>query len=252
MLYGSENKRQRAIALRDEIVARADDVVVVNDSIKKYLGRGKIIHNAADDALAKLWKTEHDRDDKQFVIGILGTLNELCPLEPLLQAVTALVRSDSTATGRIRIRHVGHGDAGELGALAAQYGLEDVLELKGYQPRQNAITMLADADMLYLGVAGQGQYHIVPGRLFDYLISGKPILGMVATESETAHLIAQSGQGTTVAPDDVDGAAEFVKRCMTASNRETDTPSPDIGEFFASRLAEKYARVLDGVLGRTD
>lgn len=252
MVYDSEYKYINAAIMKNDIVRYANGVIVVNESIQSYLGRGTVIHNAADDDLVPLWRTKHNRDDGQFVIGVLGTLNELCPLEPLLKGIKVLVQSNSTLLERMRIRHVGYGNAEELRAQAMPSGLEAVLDLRGYQPRRAAIEMLADVNMLYLGVAKQGKYHIVPGRLFDCLVSGKPILGMVAPDSETARLIVQSGRGTAVALDDGNGAAEYIRRCMNDSDYKIDNPSPDVSEFLASRLTEKYARVLDNVLERTD
>jgi len=249
MLYNSEKKRKRALALRDDIVTQADNVVVVNGCIKDYLGRGEVIYNAADDALVPLWRSEQRDEESVFVIGVLGTINELCPLEPLLKAVAAL---DKAVAKRIRIRHVGHGDADSMRALAARYGLEENLELRGYQVRQTAIEKLADAELLYLGVREQGRYHIVPGRLFDCLISGKKILGMIADGSDAARLIEKTGRGRVVAPDDTGGAAEYIGHCLADTGGEHDEPAADVREFLASSLAGKYAGVLDRVLEISD
>lgn len=251
LVYPTRIQRSYALRLKQKIVHSADEIVTVNSSIRDYLGRGEVIMNGADVDTARCWSGSTAKDHDRFTIGILGTINELCPVEPLFRAVASMAESDESILGKISIVHVGHCDTEMMNDILERYSLKSAVSLKGYLPRKEAIRTLALADMLYMAVAGHGRYNILPGRIFDYLMSGKPILGVVPPDSDAAALLTEYEYGCVVSHDDIDGMSACIRRLH--DNRSEDGYSrksevPGNSKFSTVHTAEKYAHLLDRIL----
>src|SRR5262249_23630858 len=54
------------------------------------------------------------------------------------------------------------------------------------------------------GGRGRG---VLSGKVFEYLAAERPILAVVPPDGAAAQLLAETGAGVVVAPDDVDGIA---------------------------------------------
>jgi glycosyltransferase involved in cell wall biosynthesis len=88
---------------------------------------------------------------------------------------------------------------------------------------------------------------IVPGKTYEYLASGRPILAAVP-EGDARDLVAASGRGLVCDPDDVDGIALIIREQLDAPPRATEV-ALDAQDFEYRRLARNVAAVLDQVTG---
>nr|MBN2277524.1 glycosyltransferase family 4 protein [candidate division Zixibacteria bacterium] len=248
ILYRTSFQRKYAQFLKRRFVENANEIVGVNRCIVDYLERGEVITNGADPDYVKCWHATATKKETRLVIGVLGTLSDLCPIEPLFKAVAGLIDRDGSYRDRVTIIHVGRYDAMEITDLIDRHGLRGIVCLKGYLPKGEAIRSLATADILYFTVRGFDSYTILPGRIFDYLSSGKPIIGTVPPESDAALLISSYSQGKAVSPDDIDGVADFIE--LYSGKKETGSLIPDDREtgcdtYSVMETARKYAALLD-------
>ena len=136
--------------------------------------------------------------------------------------------------------------------LLQRNGLHSIVTLKGYLPKADAIRALAPADVLYLSVADFGEYHILPGRVFDYLLSGKPILGVVPRGSDAEALLNEYGNSRVVSADDIGAAATYIREvydAKPAGKIEKVVDAEMMSQYTAPNVAKQYARLLDEVIG---
>jgi len=93
----------------------------------------------------------------------------------------------------------------------------DVIVCEPYVPHTQALAALMAADALLL-VVGGGRGPAVqgwlPGKIFEYLRSGKPVLSLGDAQGDAARLIAQHGRGCTVAEHDAAGVAQALSRLI--------------------------------------
>ncbi len=188
-VYHRQSQIEFARELKDKIIRSADEVVGVNQSIISYLGRGELIYNAADDGVIDYWKNRDKGDESKFKIGVLGTISRLTPIEPLFAILSEVIKSRSELRKNIFVTHAGKCNPEEVLMLAHKYNLGENVRLLGYLSHQRAIESLADSNLLYIAVQDQGEYHILPGRIFDMLVSGKPILAVTHPDSDLAELL---------------------------------------------------------------
>ena len=94
----------------------------------------------------------------------------------------------------------------EEDALLARLG--ETVERHGLVDREAALALQRSADALVLLTSGNRSE--ATGKLFEYLASGRPILAL-AEGNEAARIVAETGTGVTVRPDDVDAIAAALR-----------------------------------------
>lgn len=167
---------------------------------------------------------------------------------PFLRAVEAL----GEAGARLQVRFVGGLGATEQDWLAGRRLAAEV-KAEPRRPHQEALQVMREADflLLILGTeAGwQGNY---PGKLFEYLASGRPIL-FIGPEGETAQLIRRSGTGCFVDAKDEVGVVNRLKALSLGAERFRQAhyhPRAEvIGGYERRALARKLAGVFSGLIG---
>jgi glycosyltransferase involved in cell wall biosynthesis len=185
------------------------------------------------------------------------------------------------SNGRVRIAHVGKVYAGSAGPfLQALCGLAPqesarlkvvfvgglpqadrqclqghlpgaAIEVTERVPHPQAIEHMRRADAILLtidgGPAWQGHY---PGKLFEYLASGTPIL-MLGPRGDAARLVQDSGAGCFVPADDAQALAEAL-RLLAADPGEFRRcyyhPRPEvIARYERQALTQRLAAVYDAL-----
>jgi hypothetical protein len=247
-VFASRSRRERAWELIGTIKDRAAVVTTCNPAISEYLGGGEVIYNGYDDTLAQHWRVPSDRTVMN--IGLLGTFDELVPIEPLLRVLAMLRQSSPELFKNIRLLQVGRVDEGWFRALLRKYALFELCTMHGFQDRRRSIEMLSEASLFYLGLASAKERGIVPSRLFDLFASGRPILTALPSGSVVAELIAEIDNGCPFDSDDsadVRKAADFIGRLARQhlSGEMSLIVRPEYASrFSASAMAARFAEVI--------
>jgi len=244
--YQDERQIVKALDLLETIRQQASLVTAVNPPIAEYVKADEVIYNSYDSDLAQLWKTPKSSDE--YVIGLLGTLNEICPIQPLLKVLAVVREIKPDLFNKVKLLQVGRVDIEWLQPQFEEYGLMDRCDLRLFQKRADTISILSQASLFYLGLPSLKQMGVTPGRIYILLSSGRPILAAVPPGSEVEKLIEQSGKGFCFSDDDVSGAADFLCQQITLfeTNALDITPLPGYArEFSSENLAENFARLFD-------
>jgi glycosyltransferase involved in cell wall biosynthesis len=196
-------KEQGARLVARLVAGRADGIVTVSEAIAaevSALGPGGPvvpIANGADfDDFAGL---EYHRADR-FRVTHAGSFFGKRDPRPFL---TGLARVDGVVA-----RFVGDFRTADR-EWAEDLGLGDRLELVPYVPRRRSLELQRDSEALLLLIpeAGGRGRGVLSGKVFEYLAAERPILAVVPPDGAAAQLLAETGAGVVVAPDDVDGIA---------------------------------------------
>ncbi len=155
-----------------------------------------------------------------------------------LRALHDLLQEHPDLRTRIEALFVGNFRDENL-KLVEQLGLQDVVNIVSYVPHAECIRYLLSSDVLWM-VAGDDLGS--PGKVYEYIGAGKPILGCVP-DGFMRSTILEAG-GTVVDPDDVAGIkAAILGYVQQFERKELKGPSPDV--------VEKYNRVsLTGSLAK--
>jgi glycosyltransferase involved in cell wall biosynthesis len=85
---------------------------------------------------------------------------------------------------------------------------------------------------------------IVPGKTYEYLASGRPILAAVP-EGDARDLVLAAGTGLVCEPDDVEGMAAIIRGQIDRGH--APTVATDVGEYEYRQLTRRVADVLDRI-----
>jgi glycosyltransferase involved in cell wall biosynthesis len=252
-VYRNQSLIRSAQALKSKIVEHADQLVAVNNSIAAYLEPDKskveVITNGADPGLEVAWR-ENSPPKDSFIIGLLGTINELCPIDQLIAGGNRLISAKPALKEKIRIMHIGCTDQAYLDRLLKNYRDKIIFESIGYLPRKRAIAEMSRADVLFISTESTRQFHILPSRLFDLLLSGKPIIGMVPAESDAARLLHDYPGGGTIVDYGGDHIAAVLGEWYDKKIQNLIKTDAILGshQYTAENTAQKYAALLDRLL----
>ena len=186
----------------------------------------------------------------QFRVVFTGSLSLMDDLATLIDAVAVLLERDPGARALLRVELLGPYDR-EWEERASARGLDGVVHFAGVRAHAEARRAQRSADLLLLWRPhGEGYRTMVPGKTYEYLASGRPVLALLPERDEAAELVRRAG-GEVIAP----GAAAALEGALTArlARWRTGGRAPDavpswLGVHTREHLASQLATALDGVV----
>jgi glycosyltransferase involved in cell wall biosynthesis len=127
------------------------------------------------------------------------------------------------------------------------------VRMLGYLPHKETIRLMRGADLLFLpmhNLKRGARACIVPGKTYEYMAAGKPILAAVPMGDVRDFLIA-AGNASLCEPPDVDAMKRIIREHILRKLQHTPPPLQNraaIARFERRRLTEDLARVFDRVL----
>lgn len=111
---------------------------------------------------------------------------------------------------KLEIRLAGKTDAAVTESIRER-GLGGNLVDLGYLPHDKVVEEQMGADVLILPLRKEPEYaKVLPGKIFEYLASGRPVLGIGQENGAAAEVLRDSGAGEMFGWDRRDGIAEFI------------------------------------------
>jgi glycosyltransferase involved in cell wall biosynthesis len=168
-------------------------------------------------------------------------------LTTFLQAVQRLQHDEPRFATDFRLTLLGTLDTRANAEVDAS-GLGSTVHVLPQADHASAIRAICSADALLL-VANTtpGAEATVPGKLFEYLAAGRPVIAIAPTESSTADVLCQTGGGWLAEAGSVDSIACALRQAYSDRERR---PNPlEVARFDRRQLTGDLARVFDEVTG---
>ena len=172
----------------------------------------------------------------------------------LLEAIVRVRRRAPTIAAHIELHLAGVLSASDRAIDAAEAGL---VHEHGYLPHAESVRLVRSADLLFLpmhDLSPGTNATIVPGKTYEYLASGRPILGALPDGDARDLLSAAPENAVLCRPTDVIEMARIVEeRCrrhLSAGRTPTNVPAV-VPAYEASALTARLAETFDRVLGAT-
>jgi glycosyltransferase involved in cell wall biosynthesis len=280
-IYPTGIHRRRDLARMRRLLGTADAIVMnTGESMRKVLARCPELHHKLMVAIPNGYDAADfagnvaPRIDGKYVIAHTGYLHTALGRH---HRKTALARRLlGGANGRVDILTRSHVFLLEAidRLIAEQPSLEDVIELHlagvtspedveagthpavrflGYVPHEESVRLIRTADLLFLPLhdlpPGE-RLSIVPGKTYEYLASGTPILAAVP-DGDARDLLASSGRALLTRPSDSDAMAEHLRAQLRKPARPPATAHDFLGlerRHLTRELSTVFDRVLRGTL----
>jgi len=240
------------------ILTQADYVTVAFDSIKNALIKkhpflkSKIatITNGFDPEDFKNLKI-HKKTGK-FTILHVGSIYGLLTAKPFLIALKELVEEKKEFREKLEAVFVGNYGR-ETPLLVRRYGLEENVRFVEYVPHRKSLEFMVNSQALLLlitieGSKGEG---IIPGKLFEYLASRKPIIAIASENGLAAKMIKSANAGTIVSPRRLRGIkkaiSDFYEQWIEGISSAPTRNMENITRYDRRILTHKLAQIFEKI-----
>ena len=250
-------------ALERAVLTHADHVLLTTEkTLEQYVQRYpdlpadkfSVITNGFDPAdFALPAGAERLLDPARFQLTLTGNVEAMFDAIPFFTALDELRREDEGVRAHLAVNFIGT-KRGKYDAFIRERGLGEAVRYVGYVPHQTCLRYLAESDALFLCQIPvyESASTKLSGKLFEYLYMRKPILALTLP-GLTTEILARSGLGTAVAPDDTAGIKRAIAELYRAWYQGYGRPAGDeeyIGTFDRSRQTERLAALADQVVAR--
>ncbi|MGA7306610.1 MAG: glycosyltransferase [Rhodothermales bacterium] len=237
--------------LEASVLKEADAVVTVSPTWgTDFEGRARnvqVIPNGYDEKdFTELPSVDRD----VFRLTHAGSLSMDRNPVALWEALASLSESEPGFGEKLRIQMLGRMDPGIV-EVVQSYGLDRQLEMTGYVSHQQSIEAMCRAAVLLLLINRDQQNAPgrIPGKLFEYMASKRPILLVGPTDGDAAGIVTECRAGVVCGFDD---AAEIRKTVANWYRRHLigalDASNTDISRYNRRKEAEEFARLLNDVV----
>lgn len=203
----------------------------------------------------ELGLTQRRRAFEYRVLGRTEPGVELLPRSHyfLLRALEQFLTEDTTAAQWLEVVCLGVATAADT-ELVRNSPAGELFRITGYLPHSETVQHVRSADLLFLPmhkVAQGTRATIVPGKTYEYMASGRPILAAVP-EGDCRDFLRQCGTADLCKPDDVSAMKSIIKRRYNDWKQGSPMPVQNIdfvAQFERRNLAGQLASILDQAIG---
>jgi glycosyltransferase involved in cell wall biosynthesis len=243
--------RRAAAAFERAVVRRADAVVfTTRTNMEEYArhygsataAKFHLVRNGCDsgefEGLTRL------AGDGRFTMLHAGSLYGGRKPTALLGALAALKAHGVIDARSFCFRQIGRVALSgfDMAEERDRLGLQGMVELLPAQPRRDILREMISASCLLL--LQPGTTVSIPGKLFEYITAGRPILAL-AEEGETSDIVRESGRGVAILPEDQPHIERAIEELLKNANRAADSPSVAQGD--GELRTRELAHVLESV-----
>jgi glycosyltransferase involved in cell wall biosynthesis len=234
-----------------KIVSAADRIVTVVDYISEHykskynLNDRKVITitNGFDPKEQRYYRAISRCNHEKLTILYTGSVYGYRSPANFFQALEELI-ADRIVDGKdMEIEFLGNLD----NKITDNYNLDKIVKTSGFIPHTQVIKSLAEADVLLLIISKLHKHIAYTGKVFEYLMTGKPILALTAKDSIAADLLRKAEVGYIVDPDDVTEIKNTVSGLYTKWKNKSLHVLPNwsvINQFDRQKLTRNLARIF--------
>lgn len=236
-----------------QVVESADAVVSATESMTRLMinaypaidpHKFSTVHNGFDTADLDL--TTPPQKSGRFRIAYTGVWKNAYNPGDLYDSIDWLRRSRPDALEGVEVV-----TAGFTPGEAERRGLSNHITELGFVPHHEAVALMRSADVVFLSNSDPGRHWVVPGKLYEYLASGTPVLALTDPDNESARIIRTVGGGVVVSPDDPGNLYRAVlDACVHKSLTTPPRNAAALAAFERNNLTRKLAGVLDEISAR--
>lgn len=238
------------MSLEKEVMKNADAVVTVSKSWARELENlynipVEVIHNGYD---PNDFKSFDLKASNKFTITHIGSLNK--DRNPLLlwKTLSELKSEKPEMVANIKIRIIGT-ISNEVNEAVKAYGLESVVSIEHYMPHAEVLNALKSSNISMLLINDtSNKGGIIPGKLYEYLAIGNPILVIGNKEGDSAEIINQCKAGKIFGYNEVSALKNYLISFLSDKNQfKNEILEQEVQQFSRQKLALKYSMLLDKV-----
>lgn len=187
--------------LEKKVLQRATRVLTITPFYVKQFER---LGNRSVDLLTNGFDEDDFRDftvkrPEKFVIRHVGTVVDRCEIIPFMDTIATLCKSHLDFAEDIQIDFVGEVNSTFKNYIENHPFLKTITTFTPTVPHKQVINAYSSSSLLLLVLIGYKDAEgYMPGKLFEYIATGLPILGLGPEKGDAASLLERTNQGRMI------------------------------------------------------
>ena len=238
--------RKRHQALERQVLQVADRIISISpyhvDRLKKLGGRRvSLLTNGFDES--DFASITHIKTDV-FTIRHLGTVDELRNPIPFLHALTLWIKNQQQPV-KVKVEFIGNVHP-FVNAYIQENHLQDFVVVKQPVSHQEVLNLYAETNLLLLVLAHTAiAAGNLPGKFFEYLASGTPMLAVGPPDGDLANILKQENRGEVLAPDDIEAIKNAIDSQYQNWQQNKELVPPAQSSFTRRNLTKQLVALLE-------
>lgn len=186
--------------------------------------------------------------ENDFVITHTGLFAADGNPTTLWEVLAEKCKKDASFHKHLKIKLIGKTDRQIIESIE-EAGLGKILIDMGYQPHEKAVEEQRKASLLILPLRKEPEYKaVLPGKLFEYLASWRPVLGIGQPDGAMSVILNTTKTGVVFNWDDKASISRFIDLCWRNHLNGTLTvDDADISQFTRRNLTRRMAELFEEV-----
>ena len=242
--------KKKDAAYEKSVLEKADEILVVSDSIKKiFLSKSEkinsskihVLPNGYDDAD---FNTTVESQNKNFIITYTGTLAANYGIENFIDAFSEIINENKNVN--FKLRFIGE-IADSIKNTILSKGISNEVEYVNYLPHSESIKYLFASTALLLAIPNiVNNEGILTGKLFEYLASRKPIICIGPEKGDASKIINECLAGATFDYNEKIKLKQYLQSLVNSwmQNTNLDRENDLHIKYSRKSQAEELSRII--------
>ncbi|RXM39651.1 glycosyl transferase family 1 [Chryseobacterium sp. CH21] len=190
-------------------------------------------------------KAKGKKAENKFTLSYIGVLEQLRNPENLWKALDELIKENIEFAENFRLKFVGRIDDKILHTIENSSLKNHILNL-GYLAHGKAVEEMQHSDMLLItNFPNESSKGIIPGKIFEYLASGKQILSFGPEQADVAKILEETQAGKHFNYQDTETVKKFIlEKFELWKNGSLLKNTQNIEQFSRKNLTRQLTEVL--------
>jgi glycosyltransferase involved in cell wall biosynthesis len=242
--------RKKHVALEKEVLATADEVITIapfHVERLKALGNRKVrlVTNGFDEDDFKL--IVHKKTSR-FTIRHIGIVDELRDPRPVMEAILHCCLQNAGFAADVLIEFIGNVNSSFKEYVHGNNTLNSITRFVSQLPHSELLKSYGETDLQLLVLAhtaiAPGN---LPGKFFEYLASGNPILAIGPTQGDAAEVLGQTQSGIIFERENKDGISNAILGFYAEWKTGIKKTESDVSMFTRRQLTIQLSRILESL-----
>lgn len=247
-------RKLREKRLESRTLPDADAVTIVSkplaDKLKKQhdLNNVYVIPNGFDPDKSYLNTNLSKKFTITYAGGLMGGIRD--PIL-LFDAVSQLSSENKIDIGEFQIKfYVMPGDFDFLKNSVKKFSLEEIVRINGLIDRDEVLKKESESQLLLLvRWDNPDELGVVPGKIFEYLASNRPILSIGSSGGVVAEILAETKAG--INSNDINDIKNFITKSYLEYKKygyvKYEGVPNNINKYSHKEMAKKFADILNNI-----
>ena len=246
----SEKRVKKESQMEREVIKNADKIIMVTENITEmykenypeYSDKFITITNGFDSED----KVNMPIDNKKFIINYSGILTEGQSPETLIKALEKLCYENDDFRENLEVNFTGLVIPKYEFMIDTSKISENII-INSYVPHEEVVKQMSKAAINFVILSDKPESKgVFTGKIFDYILSERPILGIMPSNGVASNLINDRELGLSVEHGEVDKVYEFIKEIYRKwiSNEEIKINSIEKCQDFDRRYLTKQLSII--------